>query len=142
MKYLRGMSYANAVIVKGFVNDLKTESWAREVPFGMEIYADTDKDWLLIEEFIESMGVIHFIEDTVPHVTVANIVKDFRETGLIKPELIVNNFYWVKLFKDSVFEPARCKKDGRSGRLYFSFTDGGTKQCENCVDYKPLNYNE
>lgn len=63
---------------------------------------------------------------------------------LEKPKLdvkiIEGNFYWVRHYNMSEFEPARCKKKFLGGRLYFCFTDGGIVNIEQVWEVKELKY--
>lgn len=54
------------------------------------------------------------------------------EHGPVKGE-----YYWVKSFKDSNYEVAKCKERyGTGNKLHFGFTDGSVMDIHNVIDYK------
>ncbi len=54
--------------------------------------------------------------------------------------IVCGNYYWVKCFKDSEYEPAKAKDRYGDGVLLFCFTNGSVKECKYVVDYEELNY--
>lgn len=60
----------------------------------------------------------------------------------VKPKLNVTitegDYYWVKPFSKSEFEPAKCKDRYRNGLLWFCFTDGSVMEIKSAWAVEPL----
>jgi hypothetical protein len=61
-----------------------------------------------------------------------------KNSDLFSIPVVNDNYYWVKCFKDSEYEPAKAKDRYGNGEMYFCFTDGSVKECKHVVDYKEL----
>jgi len=60
-----------------------------------------------------------------------NIAKRILELLPLTIPVINGNYYWVKCFKNSEYEPAKAKDRHGNSEMYFYFTNGSIKQCNN-----------
>lgn len=54
--------------------------------------------------------------------------------------VVSGSFYWVRPFHNDEFEPAKCKIQDGTDKLYFFFTDGSRMEVERAWQVEPLNY--
>ena len=81
-KYLRLLSYPNAMKIVDFINSNDKKDYAHITPGGVRMEV-SEENWEKVEKEIKSLGVRYEVGEEHPTEVVKKIVKDLKEKGVI-----------------------------------------------------------